>query len=252
MSEHDATIEVNNAMAQTVAQQVLGSLGIEPDEVGYMTVSLTTENGGETFVQFETVGEHAGQHARAMIGAVDFESHPATHIRVALGRDDDSADESDESGTQQRLGDDETEESNDDLAAIQRRREAAAREGHGEGATREMGDIATTQPNVAEPGTVNSNTRHHELLYILDRWEQRHDDDEWVTVAELYENADHEFPTPEAFGSSLSTLFLEKALVDRTKETQEQGGVRNRYRLNDAGREQLHELGTPVVFDTDA
>jgi len=251
MSEHDATIEVNNAMAQTVAQQVLDSLGIEPGEVGYMTISLTTENGGQTFVQFETAGEHAGEHARAMIGAVDFESHPATHIRVALGRDDDSDDVSGVSGAQQRLGDGETEESNGDLAALQNRREAMSVKGRGEGATREMDDIATTQPNVAEPGDVNPNTRHHELLYILDRWERTHGDGEWATVREMYDKADHEFPTKEAFGSSLSTLFLEKALVDRTKEAQEQGGVRNRYRLNEAGREQLHELGTPLVFTDD-
>jgi len=244
MTGYDATIVVNDQMAQTVAQRVLDTLGVEPDEVADISVDLRTGADGETVTSFDSSGGHAGHIAMSMIGGIDFESHPASHIRVALN----TVGESDESDAESEADTETGEDSGHGFDHNQAVREAAQQAGRGVGRTREITDLATEEPNVDEPQSVNGDTRHHELLYMIDRWHGQFGREESVETTELYENAHHDFPPREAMGSSLSTLSPERALVERRKATQDHGGVKNQYRLNSHGKAQLEELGTPTVW----
>jgi hypothetical protein len=108
MTEHDASIEVSGRMAQNVANSVLDSLGVEPEEVEYISVDLTTANGSETDTHFDSGGPHAGVIAAQMLSAVDLDEATPESISVALDtaeRDgdpepDEEADEEAEEGNE--------------------------------------------------------------------------------------------------------------------------------------------------------
>jgi len=97
MTEHDASIEVSGRMAQNVANSVLDSLGVEPEEVEYISVDLTTANGSETDTHFDSGGPHAGVIAAQMLSAVDLDDATPQSINVTLDTADrDDASEPDE------------------------------------------------------------------------------------------------------------------------------------------------------------
>jgi len=111
MTEHDASIEVSGRMAQNVANSVLDSLGVEPEEVEYISVDLTTANGSETDTHFDSGGPHAGVIAAQMLSAVDLDDATPESISVVL----DTVDRGDGPEPDEDDGE-EAEEGNEDAA----------------------------------------------------------------------------------------------------------------------------------------
>lgn len=98
MTEHDASIDVSGNMAKNIASNVLDALGVDHDDVAYIDVDVTTENGGMTDIAFTAGGPHAGDIAEEMLGGLNHDEHPPKHITVELDTETPDDDEADEEG----------------------------------------------------------------------------------------------------------------------------------------------------------
>jgi hypothetical protein len=88
MTENNAEISVQGEMSKRVARQSLTSLGVEPQEVYEIDVSLTTGNGETTTTQIQSDGRRAGEIVSQMISGVDLDEYGPREISVSLSATD--------------------------------------------------------------------------------------------------------------------------------------------------------------------
>ena len=234
MAEHDASIEVSGRMAQNVANSVLDSLGVEPEDVEFISVDLTTANGSETDTHFESDGHNAGVVAAQMLKAIDLEDAAPQSINVALdtvARDEQSEpDEEDGEEGDTGNGDAATSEPSDsgeDDDDSDYRRLTPGSNPHAALTAVAVYYTKVTSPGEGNPPTVPS---------------VGNNGNRGVSAQELYRVVDTDL-TERQLKVALRNAVLDNGVLSRDKAGDGKQNSENLYWVNELGRAYLGEEG---------
>lgn len=221
MSENEATIEVSGPMAREVASSALQALGVDRDLVYDIGVQITTErNGTETETSFASCGSEAGNVAASMLSGLDLESDTPNYISVEVEtRSEESQDE--ERGQSGDADSTEREE-------------------------RSVPDDYATEDSPATTVTrLTEDSNPHFALAVVAAFESKYPNRDGGIVTEMHEEIDNPFDNRDNLSSALSVAFRQKGFLDRTRESQESGGARMRYFMDEDAWDEIERLGWP-------